>query len=583
MGKLRVENVADVLTRDKIAFPIFPFLTVAPDHLRVALFQPVAVVEASASRVGPKDRDAMALKMLAFMKCAANENIDIAACPEYSCPWTALCDAVEHDITPPDGKLWAIACESATVEEFTTYVAKLREKIRVVFDENVLHQHGDFLNSLCYLFKTKTTDGHDITVALIQFKTAPMGDKGHFEYSHLKLGDVLYRFQNPAPAKLGVVTLLCSDSLNPGLSEVADMLRIQTLIFHLQFNPNPVADVFRRYRIDCCDYSPRNTEIICLNWGRGTVLEMSDKEVFKIRDPRTALYRLTAELVATDERIHENHAKGCFLTRLENPHTSTLVFAPDEYYFHFETTKPYVEGIAQTTARTGPLMRSLRSWCDAEKSWAEVSGPSDHFETYVQSRAPAVHGVLSPLWVRPMDAERLMQLSTGYAQGVNWHQWNELKSFALASDETSKRLSLGWSLDGTGEEFRGHCFSHFQALHAEVMKEENRSSRLAGFTNGQFTLTFKPDDEKTRFCNLHSQNGRTGTAIYLGDFPSEDHQREVKKRTQKGLLDTGAQDAQALAIWYRNGNGLLDLMTDDIPQITDDPRENPVGVMNTTP
>lgn len=581
MGKLYVENVSDVLKNNEIISPIFPFLTVAPDHLRIALFQPVAVVEAIASRVGPKDRDAMAEKMLEFMRRAASESIDIAACPEYSCPWTALCEAVENDITPPAGKLWAIACESATVEEFTIYVAKLREKINVIFDESALQQHGDFLNSLCYLFIAKTAEGQDVTIALIQFKTAPMGDKEHFEYSHLKLGNVLYRFQNQA-GRLGVVTLLCSDALNPGLSDVIDKLRRETLILHLQFNHNPVAETFRKYRTDCCNYSPRNTEILCLNWGRGTVLEMAGKEIFKIPDPRTALYRLTDELLGTDERIHENHAKGCFLTRMENPHTSTLIFAPDEYYFCFETTKPYVEGYAQTTARTGPRMLTLRSWNADEKSWKEVSGSPDHFETYVKTRAPSVYGVLSPLWERPLDAERLMQLSTGHAKEANWHHWKELRSFTLATDETSGRLSLGWSLDGAGEQFRSPCFSKFQALHAEVMKTETLPVRLANFADGHFNLTFKSDDKKVRFCNLHSENGRTGTAIYLGDFPPEQVRLEVKKRTQKGLQDTGAQDAQALAIWYRNGNGLIDMMADDIPQIADDPCDNPTSITNTT-
>lgn len=410
MGKLRVENVADVLKRDEIVSPVFPFLSVVPEHFRAALFQPVAVVEASASRVGPKDRGAMAEKMLEFMNRAALENIDIAACPEYSCPWSALCDAVEQGITPPVGKLWAIACESASIEEFEAHVAKLRVKIKVIFDGGALQQHGDFLDALCYLFKTKTAEGQDLTVALIQFKTAHMGDKDHFEYSHLKVGDVLYRFQNPAPAKLGVVTLLCSDALNADFGEVTNQLRIETLILHLQFNLNPVAETFRKYRIECCTYKPRNTEILCLNWGRGTELEMVGKENLTIRDPRTALYRMPDELVDTDERIHENHAKGCFLTYWKESYTSTLVFAPDEYNFCFETTKPYVEGNAQAAVRAGPRMLSLRKWNDAEKSWKDVSDPSDHFETYVKSHALTVYEVLSPLWSRPLDAERLMQL-----------------------------------------------------------------------------------------------------------------------------------------------------------------------------
>lgn len=581
MGKLHVENVVDVLKLENIDFHGFPFLSVGSEHFRVALFQPVAVVEASATRVGPKDRGAMAVKMLEFMKNAVIENIDIAACPEYSCPWSALCDAVEKNIIPPAGKLWAIACESATVEEFKTYLTKLRNKTNVIFDEDALEQNGDFLNSLCYLFRSQTAEGQDVTVALIQFKTTPMGDKEHFEYSHLKVGDVLYRFQNPAPARLGVVTLLCSDSLNPDIADVTKQLRVETLILHLQFNLNPVAETFRQYRTECCNYKPRNTEILCLNWGRGTELEMVGKKNLRIRDPITALYRMPDELVATDERIHENHAKGFFLTYWKESQTSTLVFAPDEYYFCFETTKPYVEGPAQAAVRTGPRMLSLRSWDDAVNSWKDVSNSSDHFKTYVQTHAPTVYDALSLFWDRPMDAERLMQLSTGHAKEVNWLQWKQLPSFALAPDETSKRLSLGWSIEGAGEDFRRLCFSRFQALHAEVMKAENRSSRLANFVDGQFTLNFNSNDEKTRFCNLHSQTGRTGTAIYLGDFPPEEYRNEIKKRTQKGLQVTDAQDDQAIAIWYRNENGLIDLMTVDIPQVTGDPRENPVGITST--
>jgi len=575
---LTFRPVADELSESQLQNPSFPFLDVTPSLVRILMFQPRDVIFADDSRVGSANGTLLSAQMRAFLQKAADTGSDIALCPEYSCTWSAVIDSVGAGIFPAVGKLWALGCESATPAELQVVFERLSDHLAIVIDRPTLDVSGNFISPLCYLFRTKGLDGREAKVILIQAKTQPMGGTP-FEEQFLKKGHKIYQFSNTGGKSNSLVGLVCSDSLHPSFStEVLPYLQSNTLILHLQMNRSPEAATFRSYRESCCNIVPRSTEILCLNWARGTQLDSGGSVVPLICEPKSFLFRDPQQLVSDDQRILENHSKGCYLTNWHEHRTAALLFAPDAFVFYFETSKPFVTGPATTAIKYGPRMIELMAWSDTNGQWIPTTA-DDHFRAYWYDTVPALQEILAVLLMHQLGAERLIQLSTGHAMEWNWPEWITMPSFRLADDETSCRLTLCWSTSGKGPDFRDKCRSRFIGFAGVISNPAQFSIRLNQFKQGApLEVTFKSDSRANRFRNLHLQNGFAATAVYLGENPPNHILQETKSKTQASLLDLNC-DAQSLAIWYRDHNGSLhDFMDRDIPRYNSDPGMNPIGI-----
>ena len=81
---------------------------------------------------------------------------------------------------------------------------------------------------------------------LVQFKTRAMGDRDHFEVNSLQRGTCIYEFGRSGHT-VRLVSLICSDAfdlLDPEAARIYD----RTLIIHIQLNPEPRQEQYRRYR-----------------------------------------------------------------------------------------------------------------------------------------------------------------------------------------------------------------------------------------------------------------------------------------------------------------------------------------------
>jgi hypothetical protein len=574
-----IRNVADELSEKQLQNPEFPFLGVQPALVRVLMFQPQDLVFGDETRVGVHDRTRLIQQTNSFLHNARELNADLILCPEYSCPWASLVEAINTDVFPANGKLWALACESATPDELNSVFAQVSTNAAIVFDEGVFASGGNFVDPLCYLFRTRRTDGTATKVLLVQPKTCPMGGIP-FELQHLKTGVKLYRFRNSTEQSNSLVGLICSDTLHPKFNElIVPQLLSNTLVLHPQMNMSPESQAFRLYRNSCCSISPRSTEILCLNWAKGTqLLDHHGKVLPFIDEPKSMLFRDTQQLTTEDERVMHNHARGCYLTNWHESRTAAFIFSPDPHLFYFETSKPFVSGPAQTAIRIGPQMVDLLAWDNAGAIWKSVQA-DDRFKSHWLDSNPSLQGLLGPLLPQHMVAERLIQLSTGHAKDLAWPDWKELPSFRLADDDTPRRLTLCWSHSGAGPEFREKCLGRFLGFVAVISDSKNFSNRLHPFKEAAtFEVALKPKILAKRLRNLHLPDGRSATAIYMGERPGNHSLMEVKDRTQAALAQTESDD-QLLAVWYRDPNGALhDFMDLDIPQINGDPGNNPVGI-----
>jgi hypothetical protein len=280
--------------------------------------------------------------------------------------------------------------------------------------------------------------------------------------------------------------------------------------------------------------------------------------------------------------VMENHAKGCYLTHWQECRTAAFVFSPDPHLFYLETSKPYVTGPAQNAIRYGPRMLELFAW-DAPSQSFHLAAANDRFKSSWIGDNPPLQGLLGPLLSRHLDAERLIQLSTGHAKDMEWPHWKTLPSFRLADDDSARRLTLCWSTQGVGGEFRQHCLSRFLGFNALIGDPMKFSERLAAFRSGTFEVAFRAEVLARRFRNLHHVDGKiSATAVYLGESPGKDTLNEVKARTRAALQQTES-DGELMAIWYRDAHGVLhDFMDQDVPQYNTDPGANPVGITSET-
>lgn len=574
-----LKNVSERISQEGMVSPRLPFLSAEPDLFRVLLFQPKGVIVATETTVGVRARPFLCAQMKAFFGRARDLNVDLAACPEYACPWEALSEAIAEGVTPVEGKLWAIGCESIAVGDLRARADALAPHCRLVVDWPPAGANGEFLDCLSYLFVARDSKDAQVLTVLVQFKTCQMGGDT-YESEHLILGDTIYRFGDVGGNRL--VGLLCSDSLSRSfMDDVVPELRHNTLVLHLQLNPNGDSARFRAYREACCNEMPRNTEVLCLNWAKGTQLENGTTDDDLVIEPRTILFRSTDDLESGDDRVATNHKQGCYLTYWKQYRSAAYVFSPDPQLFALKMSKPMVIGAGALARRVGIIMDGRYEWKNDD--WIPAVGDArDRFEDYWLGQAPQLRPYLEHLNERPLDAERLIQLCTGRGLGGRLDDWKTLPSFRLDTDDTARRLRLCWSTEGEGYRFRADCLRDFRGFVTAVMNPPAFSARLTPFKEQAFTVDYRSAPPFLHHRNLHINGGLSATAVFLGPTPDRATLTQTKAKLLKRIADVG-QDQELIAIWYRDDMGeLKDHMDHQVPEISDDPVRNPVGIDETT-
>jgi len=578
-----LRDVSERIGQEGLAPPVLPFLSTTPGLFRVLLFQPQGVIVATDTSVRVRDRDLLARQMNAFLRHASALSVDLAACPEYSCPWISLREAIIDGTVPAEGKIWAVSCESISRAELHSVIDELTPHCRIVLDWPPASANGEFLDCVCFLFIARDAAGAEVTTMLVQFKTCQMGGET-YESEHLILGETIYRFGDAGTNRL--VGLLCSDSLSQKfMDDVVPELRHDTLVLHLQLNPHGENARFRAYRDACCNEKPRNSEVLCLNWAKGTQLQTDEAGVLKdvdlIVEPRTILFRPDEELDATDDQVVKNHKRGCYLTYLKSYRTAAYVFSPDSQLFAFKTSKPMIVGAGSIAIRSGIIMDGRYEWTGND--WGRAAADAkDRFEEYWSKDAPRLEPYLTQMRQAPLDGERLIQLSTGRGVEPRLDDWKSLGSFRLCNDDTACRLQLCWSTKGEGYDYRASCRADFLGFVFAVENAANFSPRLTAFKENEYTIGYR-SSPGLHHRNLHIQGGPSATAVFLGMAPASEKLSRVKSELLKRIADV-AQDQELIAIWYRDEAGeLKDHMDQQTPAIFDDPRRNPVGIDDVTP
>lgn len=575
-GEVVVElvDVADFLQGHGLQDAQLNFLSNAPDRITILLVQPKGTIDATTTKLAISNPEVMAAKMTSFVELASTSNVDIAVCPEYSCPWEALLASVEGGMFPRQGALWALCCESITPGQLEAAKERASNVGLTVLQPPIALSAGHFLNCLCYLFIGSDQEGQEVRILLIQPKTSPMGGTD-YERDSLIPGNTIFRFGQQNSNRL--VFLVCSDVLGEDFkNNIVPSLNMDTFLFHLQLNKDSAAEGFREYRDRCCNILPRTTEILCLNWAKGTSIRAGGKTLVTIDEPKSIYYRVAEGIRARDEDIVANHRNGIFLSYWEQQRTAAYIFSPDEQVFRISTSKPVMRGAAAAVGlRTGPKAEARYEWRD--DSWClSEEDSNDRYAEYLHNYAQ-LETHLEPYANKHIDMERLVQFSTGFGLDENWYDWKSLVSFRLANDDTSGRLRLCWSEQGDGAQHRLESFKRLRALLFVVDDASARPVRLSVLKDKPIALSYNSTPQWQRIRNLKSGENYA-TAVYLGADPSAEILDITKRKLDKRLYDFD-QDTQRLSILYRDHTGALkDHMDSFTPAVNDDPAADPASI-----
>ena len=333
---MQIKLVAEVLATAALDEPKLSALVPNVDNYTVLLVQPHGQIQASIAGVRNRNRPLAQRQFRQFLADARRNQADLAITPEYSMPWETLVEAIKAAAVPAQGKLWVLGCESITYSQLEALKQDLAS-IATVLYEPLQPDATRFTDPLAYVFFAPPIDGNAARlVILVQFKTHPMSDKGHFEINAMQRGTCVYQFGSAAGLRL--VSLICADVLT--LTDVhAAAIYDRTLIVHIQLNEKPRNDQFRRYREKLLSLSGDATEVICSNWASNVKLWNGRQSKQWHNIGGSAWYLKPNKFDDEDQTLCANHQRGLYYTWLKPLHSHALFFNYEPATYQLEATK----------------------------------------------------------------------------------------------------------------------------------------------------------------------------------------------------------------------------------------------------
>lgn len=556
---MNIVSVTQILADDYgLNAPMLNVLLADANNYSVVLLQPKGQIEVTQAGIRNRNRALADAQFGEFLAEATASQADLVVTPEYSTPWDVLRAAIDgEDKGPSQGKLWALGSESIKYSELQRFKNEIAESATVIFEE-LEPDDNRFVDPLAYVFRTTEIhgDGQSKLVVLVQFKTHAMVDPHDFERNSLQVGKKVYQFGTYG-AGISLVTFVCSDLL--GFTD-QDAINVydRSLILHIQLNNERQHTSLLGFRERLLRLSGDQTELLTLNWARGTRIYRDSGEVPWNEFAGSAWYLKTAQIELDDATIAANHRKGFYYTRLESYKAHVSFFNFRSAVFSLTASKVVRLGVAGPVGgRRGPQVITTKSWDDVNRHWAN-SGPSnDGFTDLYRECGGAAAQVKSTYDRCPLACERLLSLCAGNADSsLDWFHPGKLDSFALDKSEPILRITFCQDCNAEAAQFRVRRLRRCATLWTILQTPDYLPQTLRNDVN-DFVLDWTP---LAPHQNLLCQSGERATVMYLG----EDSDDAIIQRTYKSArerihrsLDEKAGDRakQRVVLWYRDANG----------------------------
>lgn len=231
-------------------------------------------------------------KCCRILEMQVQNSSDLLLFPEYCVSYDLLDTIIANNsLWPQENTLWCLPCQGIAHTEFLATMEKYESQgvtvIKDAYTTNI--DIRNFINALIYCFIAFSITGERHIVLVPQIKTCPMRDTGYDCEAHMSLGNTVFVFglQNG----LGLISLLCADSLNQEISwrNLSDQCR-SLILLHPQLNANCKNITFRQIRTDMFAQGNKHIYISC-NWAQNTKLLNEDlKSVLNINTPWSCIY-----------------------------------------------------------------------------------------------------------------------------------------------------------------------------------------------------------------------------------------------------------------------------------------------------
>ena len=547
---MRIQEAREILNGLGIEAPELEVLKPTEATYTSLLLQPSGPILGGAGRIGALDQAISTAKTLAFARLARERGAHLAVAPEYFTPWAALKTILDTCVTPQPGSLWVLGCESIRSEDLAQFKAAVPANCEVIYEPlDQLRADRTLLDPVALIFNAKRANGQDCLVVLVQFKTCPSRDDLFLEEASLKRGTTVYRLRGGC-GTLSLVTLICSDALAIDDAKVAELVDRSTVI-HIQLNPAPRNDAYRKYRAEAFRLDARASEchILCLNWARTIVQHDDAGGTHRWPAVGGSTWYLPKDSCAqADAVVLPNHEHGLYYTYMrERRHA--LVLDYDEAVFECRVPKVMTRSAAVLANRNGPSGTARYEWNAGNDSWVAQAGPpSAGFREMMAANAEAAAALPGYGTQSPLNVERLLALSAGaIAGGDAWRQPSNIDSFQIDADELVQRLTV---VQDTGDKPALFRHGRLQAV-AQLRYELDRRDGWPVQIQGVGRTSRIEWDAANRPFNVHGDGVKPALVCYLGESPRDRDIENVASKLIDLLRRQGGDDDKRLCLAYR--------------------------------
>ena len=219
---------------------------------------------------------------------------DVVIFPEYCISYNLIDKVVSNEeMRPKQGKLWCLPCQGISFNDFIGRMSRYEASGALIINDAYVGTESlqdKFINALIYCFISTDADDHQRVTLVPQIKTQAMRDPTYqCEEPYMYCGSTIFVFGKSNG--IGLISLLCADSLNPKISwdGIADQAR-NFIILHPQLNTNPRQEDFCRIRNDMFAQNEKHVYVSC-NWAQGThIVDNAGNKQLSIYDSWSCIY-----------------------------------------------------------------------------------------------------------------------------------------------------------------------------------------------------------------------------------------------------------------------------------------------------
>ncbi len=522
---MRILPVEQRLIREGLLPPRLNALQADDTLYTVLAHQPpghICITPGSISNANKQEAKQRATAFLRLAATAGNQP-DLTVSPEYSVPWDALLEAIEQDIVPEEGKLWALGCESLSLGGLASVRQRLGERAVVLDDDEFpgAKTTQQYRNPLVYVFLANRIDDHSVClVLLVQYKTVPSGDRQNTEATGMLPGVYVYAF-GTLPSEVRLITLICSDVFE-FTQEIINEHYKGLLLLHIQLNNNPRHILYKKYRQELFA-AAGDTELFCLNWADNVISideNGGNRQLWK-NICGSAWYLCSPETSLTDGAILENHSHGVYYTRHEPIRVHALQLHYRPRIFLFQATKVFHHAIPKPrSTRTGPKAIKTFVWAQEQSQWVEPRTPDEfpddgfreQLKKYSENNVP-LDDLLELYQTGPIALERAMAITAGqFGVIADWHAPTRIDSMRLCEQEIVRRVTVIQDPASDAVEFRNKRFTSAKAIAELRAIDYAWPSSVEALRNG-FKINWDP---KFPNRNIIAEDGTLATVVHAG-------------------------------------------------------------------